>query len=426
MKLKNPAFLVFVAVIALSGCSPSRPLKEETPFSLESLMRSRHGLFDSVLANKNQFNLQVIYTTIDRDKDGRASFTDHYYDLDSGIYFYPASTIKLPVALLALEKLNDLRINGLDRGSVMITDSSYPGQTVVYNDPTSATGAPTIDQYIRKIFLVSDNDAFNRLYEFLGRGYINKRLHEMGYSDVQVLHRLGVFLSQDENRHTNPVRFFDQKGSLLYAQPMQFDQQWYETRNDSAGNGYMTSSANGLDSLVNRPMNFSLKNRISLSSLHTILKFVYFPENFDARNKFRLTDSDLKFVRKYMSMLPRESKYPLYDSSEYPDAFCKFLLFGAEKGSWPSGIRVFNKVGDAYGYLLDVAYVVDLDKKIEFMLSAVMYCNKDGILNDDKYDYNTIGLPFFRELGKAVYEYELKRKKKHLPDLEYLRMKYVE
>ena len=90
----------------------------------------------------------------------------------------------------------------------------------------------------------------------------------------------------------------------------------------------------------------------------------------------------------------------------------------------PGHIRIFNKVGWAYGFLTDVAYVVDFEKKIEFMLSATIYCNSDGVLNDDTYDYETVGLPFLEQLGRVVYEYELGRKRKHQPDLSRFKVAY--
>ena len=83
----------------------------------------------------------------------------------------------------------------------------------------------------------------------------------------------------------------------------------------------------------------------------------------------------------------------------------------------PNNIRIFNKPGDAYGHLIDAAYIVDFKHKIEFFLSAVIYCNSDGILNDDKYDYDNIGKPFMKNLGELIYDYELKRIYKNRPDL---------
>ena len=157
-------------------------------------------------------------------KTGRPEFTDHYFNVNDSSYFYPASTVKLPVAILALQKLNELKITGLDKNSTMITEADHSGQTEVYNDPSSPDGRPTIEHYIKKILLVSDNDAFNRLYEFLGQEYINNTLHKMGYKEVQIIHRLDISLTEDENRHTNPVRFFDTSGKLIYEKPLEAKQ----------------------------------------------------------------------------------------------------------------------------------------------------------------------------------------------------------
>ena len=44
------------------------------------------------------------------------------------------------------------------------------------------------------------------------------------------------------------------------------------------------------------------------------------------------------------------------------------------------------------------------------MLSAVIYANEDGVLNDGKYDYYNVGMPFLAELGRQFYNYELRRK----------------
>jgi hypothetical protein len=124
-----------------------------------------------------------------------------------------------------------------------------------------------------------------------------------------------------------------------------------------------------------------------------------------------------------MSQFPGETYYPPYDTS-YQDAYGKFLFYGSRKESLPKSLRIFNKIGDAYGHMIDVAYIVDFDKKIEFFLSAEIYCNTDGIMNDDKYDYETIGYPFMKNLGKVIYDYEVSRKRNHYPDLSSMKMTY--
>ena len=389
----------------------------KTDSFLVDLLKEYPQYFDSILKNKKAWNVQVIYTQINRDKNNIPSFVDYYFNADASKYFYPASTVKLPVALLALQKLNELSKTGITKNTSMITETAYSGQTATYNDPQTADGRPTIESYIKRIFLVSDNEAFNRLYEFLGQQYINEQLHDKGYEDAQILHRLDIFLSEDENRHTNPVKFLDNDNNVLYNQPLVYNTDIYAERRDSLGNAYYKDSL-----LIHTPMNFSKKNRISLEDLHQILRSVIFPDNVPVKQQFNLTKSDFDFLHQYMSQFPSETIHPSYDT--LPDAYAKFLLYGSQKEPLPKNIRIFNKIGDAYGEMIDVAYITDFDKNIEFFLSAAINCNTDGIVNDDKYDYDTIGLPFLKNLGQVIYSYELKRKRTYQPDLSSFKITY--
>ena len=440
MHLKKSAHkFLSVALFFLAYCSPVKKLPDapmskpvevtatvprdstRTDVFLEDLLKKYPQYFDSILQKRKDWNVQLIYTQIDKGANGIPALKHYYFNLNPAKYFYPASTVKFPVSILALQKLNELKIKGLDKNTTIITGQAYSGQTAVYNDPTTPDGKPSIGHYIKKILMVSDNDAYNRLYEFLGPQYINDQLHQKGYGDVQLLHRLSIFLSPDENRHTNPVKFLDAQNKIVYDQPMQYNTAQYVQRNDSVGQGYYKGKQ-----LMNEPMDFSAKNRISLEDLHTILISLLFPSKVTASQRFNLTVEDRNFLLKYMSQLPTESTYPPYsaDTASYWPAYCKFLLFGSEKGELPKNIRIFNKVGDAYGQLTDVAYIVDTDKKIEFFLSATILCNKDGILNDDKYDYETLGFPFMKHLGQVLYEYELQRKRKVVPNLSSLIFQY--
>ncbi len=390
----------------------------KTDIFLEDLLKQYPQYFESILQHRKDWNVQIIFTQIDRGANNLPKLTNYFFNVNEAHYFYPASTVKLPTAVLALQRINELESKGITRNSTMITNAAYMGQTAVYNDPTTQDGRPTIANYIKKIFLVSDNDAFNRLYEFLGQEYINDNLHLRGYTNAQILHRLQIPLSEDENRHTNPVDFLDNNNNILYRQPIQFNQAKYADRNDSLAKQFMKG-----DQLLNSPMNFSKKNKIPLENLHNILRSLIFPNTVPAKQRFNLTADDYKFLYQYMSQFPGETYYPPYDTS-YQDAYGKFLFYGSRKESLPKSLRIFNKIGDAYGHMIDVAYIVDFDKKIEFFLSAEIYCNTDGIMNDDKYDYETIGYPFMKNLGKVIYDYEVSRKRNHYPDLSSMKMTY--
>ena len=414
--MKKPAA---PAIEKKTETSPKDHQEAGKPVFLEQLLGNDDRM-KPYLENRDSLKIQVIYTQIDRDQDNKPRFTDHFFNVDPNHYFYPASTVKLPTALLALEKLNLLQQPGLNSGSAMVTENGFGKMTAVFNDPSTPDGRPSIAQYVKKVFLVSDNNAQNRMYEFLGPQYLNSALWAKGYKEAQVIHRLDIALSEEENRHTNPVSFYDSAGRKVYQQPMAYNKEPYFLRNDKVGNGYLKNGQ-----LVGEPLDFSQKNRIALPSLHTILRSVMFPESVNPEQRFRLRTADLDMVRKYMSMYPGESDFPSYDESTYYPAYCKFLLYGADKkASILPGVRIFNKVGDAYGFLLDVAYVADFVNKVEFMVSAVIYCNKDGILNDDKYDYEETGYPFFKYLGEDIYRYELSRPREHKPDLSTFMYNY--
>src|SRR5690606_30538493 len=113
----------------------------------------------------------------------------YYYHLDANQYFNPASTVKMPLAFLALEKLNELNVPGLDKYTPMFTDSAFSGQSRVYRDTSAENGLPSIAQYIKKVFLVSDNDAYNRLYEFIGQQTIHEKLWAKGYPRMRIVRR---------------------------------------------------------------------------------------------------------------------------------------------------------------------------------------------------------------------------------------------
>ena len=121
-----------------------------------------------------------------------------------------------------------------------------------------------------------------------------------------------------------------------------------------------------------------------------------------------------------MAMLPRESDYPQYDPKQYYDSYAKFFMFGDSKAPIPEKIRIFNKVGLAYGYLTDNAYIVDFEHNIEFLLTATILVNRNEIFNDGNYEYNEVGLPFLAELGRGLYDYELTRNRMCTPDLSTL------
>src|SRR5436190_1023020 len=76
-----------------------------------------------VLQHPQTYRFQIIYTQINRDKHNVPIFKNYYYNYDPELYFNPASTVKLPLALLALEKLNIMHIKGVNKYTPIQYDS---------------------------------------------------------------------------------------------------------------------------------------------------------------------------------------------------------------------------------------------------------------------------------------------------------------
>jgi hypothetical protein len=407
-----------LSIFGLISPSYSQPRTDDLLTNL--FTKNQNAIFQEVIRHPETYRLQIIYTEINRDKANMPSFKNYYFHVDSTDYFNPASTVKLPLALLSLEKLNRFNKPGVTKFTPMQFDSAYSKQTKEWTDNTSENGYPSIAHFIKKAFLVSDNDAYSRMYEFVGQQEINRSLHAKGYLDTRITHRF-VRMTADENRHTNPVRFIQEDGKLIYAQPAAYNPDPFDFRRVAKlGKGYIT----GKDSLVHEPFNFTERNKFPLEAFQQILQSVMFPMSVPAKQRFNLTDDDYRFLYQYLSQYPSETNYPKYDPKQYYDSYVKFFFMDSLHHQMPDGVRVFNKVGWAYGFLTDASYVVDFKNKVEYMLTATMYVNSDGILNDDKYEFDSIGHPFMYQLGQTIYQYELKRKRPNVPDLSAFRIQY--
>ena len=389
---------------------------------LKKLLESKPELFSGVLQHPNKNEVQIMYTQVNRDKNNKPSFKTFSYRINPKHYFYPASTVKLAAVIFALEKVNELKVPGLTAYSTMVTDTAFKGQTAVNEDKSAADGKPTLAHYIKKVLLTSDNDAYNRLFEFIGRAEINAKLKKYGMTESRILNRLAIGDGGENEKNTNPIRFYN-GDQLVYTKPAQYDPQNYplELTNLIVGIGYMDSN----EQLVNKPYSFANKNVFTIKDQQSLMKRLMMPEAYPAKERFNLSPADYQLIYTYMSKLPTESDYPKYDAKEFWPTYAKMLFYGREKNAViEPNIRIFDKYGDSYGFIIDNAYIVDFKNKVEFFLTAVVQSNEDGIYNDGKYEYETVCYPFMKNLGRSIYEYELQRKKSHSADLSKYVMRY--
>ena len=408
---------IIISLFLKMQSSTAQPI---TSAWLQEYLRSQPGTaLQTILADPLKYRAQVLYIQIDRDKENKPTLQPHYVHYNPALYFNPASMVKMPLAFLALEKLNRLNLLAVDHTTSMEFMQSQPWQTALGEDPTARSGKPGIGHFIKKAFLVSDNDAYNRLYQWMGQRELHDRLWEKGYTDV-VIPRQFLGLDPEQGRYTNALRFTDVEEHPLYEQP-----EAYNPTPLPVGEPILLGKAhiNRAGERVEGPFDFTHHNRLSLGDMANMLLSVMMPKAFNPNQRFNLTKDDYRFLRTWLSAYPSETDEPKYDTAKYYDSYVKFF-FRDSTGKMPPSVRVFNKVGWAYGFLTDVSYVVDFEKGIEYLLAATAYVNSDEVINDGKYDYETLGWPFMYQLGQAIYRYEKQRTYTRKPDLEYLKMKY--
>ncbi|MBW8243866.1 class A beta-lactamase-related serine hydrolase [Muricauda oceani] len=377
MRSKLAALSLFVLGVSCSKNVPTDILAEA--------LSSKNPKISRVMDNLDEHEIQIRYTQIDRRNDS-VIFTDHDFQVKNNNYFYPASTVKFPAAVAALEKLNE------------VDSLSVHTRFFVEGDSLQTTFAKAISE----IFAVSDNAANNRLVEFLGQDDLNRRMERRGVSPIRIAHRLSTDNADDVT--TTPLVFYlNDSTTSLSAPIINSPIRPLELDKLKKGKGFISD-----ETYQNGAFDFSLKNYYPIEAQSALLKRIIFPEAFPTEERFNLSQTQQKVLLEAMHTLPPKLGY---DPVEYYDSYVKFFMFGDSTEPMPEHIKIYNKVGYAYGTLTDNAYIQDTKNNIDFMLTATILVNSDGVFNDNAYEYDDVGIPFLAQLGREIYELELIRKR---------------
>lgn len=357
------------------------------------------GRFARLLASPGAYRLQIVLGRIVDGAEG-PRLVQHGYRLDAE-YFYPASTVKLLAAIAALEHLAEMRSEtglSIDRDTPLVYHPQFEQTVPVDRDPSHvAHGAITVGHEIRKLFLVSDNEAYNRLYELVGPAALDASMRRAGLASPRIVHRLSEFRTPDQHRQLPRIDFLGD--GFRHTRPARadvFDPPPIPLGGLRIGRGHIADGAH-----VDAPLDFAAKNHVRLGDLQRALCMVLLPEVDCGGTGFRLEDDDRAFLRAAMTELPRASTDPVYDPAEYPDHWVKFMLPGLRRVRPAEHLAVANKIGRAYGQSTENAWILDRATGASFFLAATIYTNSDEVLNDDRYDYATVADPFFEDLGEV-------------------------
>ena len=376
-------FLLFISLFVLQGCYfSSDPIK--SAIKEDEFVRK-------IIKYKDNYEIQILYTEVSKNNLGQTEFKDFQFQLNDEKYFYPASTIKLPIVIMTLSKINELRAEGsnISLKSKLKLSLINNKKEIIIKDSISS-----FQNLIADVFLVSDNSASNVLIDFLGYNYFNSSMINAGYENTYLNHKF------------NPDPFVDSSWIITTLDNDVISSK-ENKRNVIAGSNISNlkkgerSLVNG--KIINESMDFSLKNRSSLTDMHNIMKNLIYPEI--TLSKFNLNVEDYDFLRYWMSRFTYEDLGNKYISDDrFFNSYNKFFIHGMDTILKSTDIRVYNKIGQAYGTSTDSAYIKNYKEDVEFFLTATIYTNKNEIINDNIYEYRDTAIPFLSRISKTLYK----------------------
>ncbi len=346
-----------------------------------------------IIKDKEDYEIQVMLTKVNHDNT-KIDFQNYQYQHDENQYFYPASTIKLPIVVLTLKKINELRSKGSD---ITLKSKIILNNVDNYSNFKLQDSITSFQNLIADIFLVSDNSASNILIDFIGYNYFNDEMQNAGFDRTYLNHKF------------NPDPYVNSTWQIS-----DLDNNIISSINDNQKIIKADDKINGLDKgerryfngeILDESLNFSEKNRFSITDMHNLIKYIFYPEIFDKANTFNLNVEDYDFIRYWMSRFTYEDIGEKFIGDEnFFETYNKFFIHGDEQSVSNEQIRVYNKIGQAYGTSIDNGLIKNYQNNVEFILTSTIYTNKNKVINDNLYEYDDIAEPFLAKLSRAIYK----------------------
>ena len=370
--------------IILFGCSlETNPIKSSF---------RKNDFLKEIIKEKEDYEIQILLTKIDQ-YNSKVDFQEYKYQLDDNKYFYPASTIKLPIVVLTLKKINELRSKGSEitlKSKIVLNYKDDYSELVIRDSITS------FQNLIADVFLVSDNSASNILIDFIGYNYFNHEMENAGFDKTYLNHKFNPdpYVNstwQISDLYNNIISSINDNQKIIKA--------------DEKTNGLEKGERRYFKGeILDESLNFSEKNRSSITDMHNLIKYIFYPEIFDSTNTFNLNVEDYDFLRYWMSRFTYEDIGEKFIGDEkFFETYNKFFIHGDEQSVSNEQIRVYNKIGQAYGTSIDNGLIKNYQDNVEFILTATIYTNKNKVINDNLYEYDDLAVPFLAKLSRAIY-----------------------
>ena len=355
-----------------------------------SLLRGGGAALKTVVATPEPYRFQVLYAPVSQ--GAKPTLERHGYRADAE-YFFPASSMKVPITLAAYDHLASLRAAGRP---------ALTRDATLRIHPAAGGGEPFVTTVARETWralIVSDNFSANRLLAAVGHREAHQTLWSLGLRSVRIHGGFATGAEVDPATQSPRVEFAAPGGASdeLPSRRSTLDPPPTEAASLLIGKAAIVDGRR-----VEGPLSFAEKNAIRLTELQDTLVRIMRPELLPpAAGADAATKDDLAYLRHTLGTLPSESGLAGYDRNIVADYQLIPFLRGIERVRARGHFEIFSKVGQAFGFLIANAYVVDKDTGRSFFLTAAVYANPDETMNDDTYAYDSISFPALADVGEA-------------------------
>jgi hypothetical protein len=374
---------------------------------MERVLAGGGATLGAVIATPETYRFQVLYGIV---RQGASPSLERHGHRADAEYFFPASSMKVPIALASYDRLAVLRNAGrpaLTRDAMLRIFPSNEG-----SDPY----VTTLARETWRALIVSDNFSANRLLGFVGHRELHETLWALGLSSARIHSGFATGAEIDPATVSPRIELASAQASTA---PKAAGSPEESPKREAAGSiaarrsdlvlppTNATSLSIGEAVIVDGrkvvgPLSFADKNAMRLRDLQDTLVRIMRPEllpptaRADAASK-----DDLAYLQQALGTLPSESGLAGFDRNVVADYQLIPFLRGIERVRARGHFQIFSKVGQAFGFLIANAYVVDKDTGRSFFLTAAVFANPDGTMNDDQYAYDTIAFPALADVGEA-------------------------
>lgn len=362
-------------------------------------IRGKDTLVDHVLNNRAKYRFQFMLTEIT--EEDSSTFTQETYDYSRpDWYFYPASMVKLPTALLTLEKLNEMDFS---TQSVLKINRDFDCGNMKFVDESLQSNL-NFEHMLRELIIVSNNTYYNSLYHFLTPKRINEALQKKGLFETNIYKDFsGCEMPLNLRTHSYKLEQLAPKNTYFQE----------ESRLDLSefAQNYAYDPAKLLGSkheyrgeIVDGPFDFNYNLEYPIKDIHGTMMRLFFPQFFGEEQGWNLRESDQELLFTAMKSVPRDLNEKKYqDLRKYPDNLYKYIIHGNGNASF-SEVETYGKIGISYGFVTESVYLFDPSTQKRLILSASIYVNANDTVNDGKYEYDEIARPFLARFSQLLLE----------------------